>query len=142
MPTKGNIDVKNELDDGLTTGAAGEAYTPALAKVESGIAVESASATGDGPMEAVNGTTVDVAHGPRENIIDGKPTANKVIVVGAGISGLRAASVLQRHGISVVVLEGRPDRIGGRICTSRKPDGAPRDIGKYYHHNISNRGWS
>jgi len=53
-----------------------------------------------------------------------------VIVVGAGISGLRAASVLQRHGIGVTVLEGRADRIGGRICTSRR-DGKPaRDIGK------------
>lgn len=54
----------------------------------------------------------------------------KVIVVGAGISGLRAASVLQRHGLEVVVLEGR-DRIGGRICTTR-PKGKPaRDIGMF-----------
>ena len=52
----------------------------------------------------------------------------KVVVIGAGISGLRAASVLQRHGVDVVVLEAR-DRIGGRICTSREGDGAVRDIG-------------
>lgn len=55
----------------------------------------------------------------------------KVIVVGAGIAGLRAASVLRTHGVQVVVLEARPDRIGGRIYTSRKSDHAPRDIGKY-----------
>ena len=54
-----------------------------------------------------------------------------VVIVGAGISGLRAASVLQRHGVGVTVLEGRPDRIGGRIFTSRKNGKAARDIGKY-----------
>lgn len=56
----------------------------------------------------------------------------KVIVVGAGIAGLRAASILRTHGVQVVVLEARPDRIGGRIYTSRKSGHAPRDIGKYY----------
>jgi polyamine oxidase len=55
-----------------------------------------------------------------------------VIVVGAGISGLRAASVLQRHGIAVTILEGRPDRVGGRICTSRRDGKGARDIGKFY----------
>lgn len=53
----------------------------------------------------------------------------KCVIVGAGISGLRAASVLERHGIEVVVLEGR-DRIGGRIHTTRTKDGIPRDIGQ------------
>lgn len=62
---------------------------------------------------------------------DGLPKQKKVIVVGAGIAGLRAAAVLRAHGIQVVVLEARPDRIGGRIYTSRKPGHAPRDIGKY-----------
>lgn len=57
-------------------------------------------------------------------------TQPHVLIVGAGISGLRAASVLQRHGIRVTILEGRPDRIGGRILTSRKK-GTARDIGKY-----------
>ena len=54
-----------------------------------------------------------------------------VIIVGAGISGLRAGSVLQRHGVDVTILEGRPDRIGGRISTSRKHGKAARDTGKY-----------
>lgn len=64
-------------------------------------------------------------------IVEPPKNHQHVVVVGAGISGLRAASVLQRHGISVTILEGRPDRIGGRICTSRKNGKAARDIGKY-----------
>ena len=61
----------------------------------------------------------------------GLPAQKNVVVIGAGIAGLRAASVLRTHGVQVVVLEARPDRIGGRIYTSRKAGHAPRDIGKY-----------
>ena len=44
----------------------------------------------------------------------------RVIVVGAGMAGLSAAHSLVNGGIGdVVVLEAR-DRIGGRICTSRR----------------------
>lgn len=144
LPTKGNIDVSNELDDGLPKGAAGEAHEPALASVPPGIAtgVDGAPAAAGALVEPVSRTATDAAAGLKEASLSGGPAANTVIVVGAGISGLRAASVLQRHGVAVVVLEGRPDRIGGRIYTSRKMNGAPRDIGKYYHHNIGNRGWS
>jgi hypothetical protein len=81
---------------------------------------------------AIPATTI-----PASNDMAGGPKPNKVIVVGAGISGLRAASVLQSHGVQVVVLEGR-DRIGGRIYTSRKLGKAPRDIGKYCLNNTSN----
>lgn len=75
----------------------------------------------------------------RETLVEEKPPQKKVIVVGAGIAGLRAASVLRTHGVQVVVLEARPDRIGGRIYTSRKDGHAPRDIGKYCLGNTYNR---
>lgn len=74
--------------------------------------------------------TNTISTAPESKLTAGKKRS--VIVVGAGISGLRAASVLQRHGISVTLLEGRSDRIGGRILTSRQNGKAARDIGKYY----------
>ncbi len=75
------------------------------------------------PSAVVNATLERFATQPSKK-------QHHVIVVGAGISGLRAASVLQRHGITVTILEGRADRIGGRICTSRRDGKGARDIGK------------
>lgn len=49
-----------------------------------------------------------------------------VIVLGAGAAGLACASVLDRAGLRVTVLEAR-DRIGGRVLTAR-PDGAPLPV--------------
>ncbi|OBU00636.1 hypothetical protein VE01_01249 [Pseudogymnoascus verrucosus] len=42
-----------------------------------------------------------------------------ICIIGAGISGLRAADVLLQKGYKVTILEAR-DRIGGRICQSDK----------------------
>lgn len=49
---------------------------------------------------------------------NGKRTG-RVIVIGAGLSGLAAARQLQRMGMEVVVLEAR-NRVGGRVHTYRK----------------------
>lgn len=43
----------------------------------------------------------------------------KIIVIGAGISGLIAAQKLQSFGFEVLILESR-DRVGGRVATFRK----------------------
>lgn len=76
-------------------------------------------------------STPDVAQATQASKInDTDPEVPKrVVIVGAGISGLRAAAVLLRHGVDVVILEGREDRIGGRIYTSRRFENRPRDIG-------------
>lgn len=58
---------------------------------------------------------------------------SKVIVVGAGISGLAAAQRLRKAGLDVVVLEAR-DRIGGRIHTSTAWRGPAIDIGASWIH--------
>jgi monoamine oxidase len=57
----------------------------------------------------------------------------KVMVVGAGMSGLVVARILRDTGFPVVVLEAR-DRIGGRIWTDRSL-GVPCDLGASWIHN-------
>jgi len=60
-----------------------------------------------------------------------------VIVVGAGVAGLSAASALKKWGYNVIVLEARP-RVGGRIWTSREWADAPLDMGASWIHGITN----
>jgi polyamine oxidase len=61
----------------------------------------------------------------------------RVVVVGAGIAGLAAATGLRRAGIACVVLEAR-DRVGGRLHTIDLA-GTPVDLGaSWIHHPVGN----
>jgi monoamine oxidase len=60
----------------------------------------------------------------------GEPT--RVLVIGAGMAGLAAASALRNAGVDVVVLEAR-NRIGGRTFT-RDVGGVPIDMGGSWIH--------
>ncbi|WP_019415159.1 FAD-dependent oxidoreductase [Paenisporosarcina sp. TG20] len=53
---------------------------------------------------------------------------NPVIIVGAGLSGLRAATLLIEKGINCRILESR-DRIGGRVLSASVPDRS--DLGRF-----------
>jgi monoamine oxidase len=59
-----------------------------------------------------------------------------VLVIGAGIAGLRAAEVLAAKGRRVIVLEAR-DRLGGRIHTDRSW-GVPVELGASWIHGTKN----
>jgi monoamine oxidase len=52
----------------------------------------------------------------------------KVLVIGAGLSGLNAALILEEQGLDVRVIEGR-DRVGGRILSHRNLPGSPESGG-------------
>lgn len=60
--------------------------------------------------------------------------SQSVVIVGAGVAGLAAATELHTNGFDdVVVLEAR-DRIGGRIWTDTIGDGFPVDLGASWIH--------
>lgn len=59
-----------------------------------------------------------------------------VIVVGAGLSGLNAANILEEAGLNVLVLEGR-NRLGGRVYTLEDVPGKPEAAGEFIGANYA-----
>ncbi|MFK7954676.1 MAG: flavin monoamine oxidase family protein [Lysobacterales bacterium] len=67
----------------------------------------------------------------------GKATpVHDVIVVGAGLSGLQAATLLEDNGMNVQTLEGR-QRIGGRVYTLMDIPGKPEAAGELIGGNYA-----
>jgi monoamine oxidase len=56
-----------------------------------------------------------------------------VIIIGAGVAGLRAARLLGEAGLHVLVLEAR-DRVGGRVWTIESEGGVPVELGAEFIH--------
>ncbi|HEV3457923.1 MAG TPA: NAD(P)/FAD-dependent oxidoreductase [Thermoanaerobaculia bacterium] len=60
-----------------------------------------------------------------------------VLVIGAGMSGVAAAWSLRQAGIGSIVLEARPDRIGGRIWSSYAWPQATVDLGASWMSHLT-----
>ncbi len=58
-------------------------------------------------------------------------SGDRALVIGAGLSGLNAALILQDAGVSVRVIEGR-DRVGGRVLSHRNVPGNPESGGTVF----------
>jgi polyamine oxidase len=65
-------------------------------------------------------------------------TRNRVIIIGSGISGVKAAVDLTQKGVEVVMVEAQ-NRIGGRLHTYRDSEGRCYDLGaSWLHHTLQN----
>ncbi|MCG7860703.1 FAD-dependent oxidoreductase, partial [Flavihumibacter sediminis] len=62
----------------------------------------------------------------------------KILIVGAGLSGLYLANLLQEAGKEVVVLEAA-DRLGGRIQTIQGVETTPMELGATWFSDMHPR---
>ncbi|UJR19495.1 hypothetical protein I4U23_022624 [Adineta vaga] len=74
---------------------------------------------------------IDISRKTKVN--DNKIT--QVLIIGAGLSGLEAARILEQKGIDYLLLEGR-NRSGGRVLSYRSQSGHMLDMGATWIHGI------
>jgi monoamine oxidase len=67
---------------------------------------------------------LSVAAAPLTRVRAASGNGHDVVIIGAGLSGLYAAMLLEELGVRVLVLEGKP-RVGGRILTFEHLPGRP-----------------
>lgn len=67
---------------------------------------------------------------------NGSSKVYDAIIVGAGLSGLHAARLLEEQGLDVLTLEGR-DRVGGRVYTLMDIPGKPEAAGELIGGNYA-----
>lgn len=69
-----------------------------------------------------------------QNLMDNK--TSDVLIIGAGLTGLTLAYLLQKRNVSVTIIEAR-ERIGGRIYTKKNTDTTTQEMGATWlskHH--------
>ncbi|MEZ4631271.1 MAG: FAD-dependent oxidoreductase [Deinococcales bacterium] len=67
--------------------------------------------------------------------LESEALSNRILVIGAGMAGLAAASELVKAGYQVLILEAR-DRVGGRLWTHHLWEDAPVDLGASWIHGV------
>ncbi len=82
----------------------------------------------------VNGAYLSGLRAARQ-LLGANPRPTSVVVVGAGLAGLAAATELRSAGVAVRVFEAR-DRVGGRISTDYSL-GFPAELGAAWVHGVS-----
>ncbi|KAG6002952.1 hypothetical protein E4U21_002480 [Claviceps maximensis] len=70
---------------------------------------------------------------PRDSSASASASNSHVVIVGAGLSGLRCADILLQSGFRVTILEAR-DRVGGRLHQQRLANGLLIDLGPNWIH--------
>lgn len=66
------------------------------------------------------------------------PKSVDVVIIGAGMAGIKAAADLSEAGLSIAVLEGQ-GRLGGRLYTDRASGSRPYELGcSWFHQSLDN----
>jgi len=66
------------------------------------------------------------------------PETYDVIIIGAGLSGLQAATDLQAAGLNILVLEAK-DRVGGKTYSVSNGQGGTVDVGAAWINDTTQR---